>query len=124
LGRRHRRRARPRRPGGGHVPQPRWTPGRRHRGGAAMSMRSRFYSRAAQALEDDERVWVVLADIGAAELPSHPRVVNVGIREQLMIGVAAGLGLAGKRPIVHSYAPFLVERPWEQIKLDLGHNDV
>jgi transketolase len=89
-----------------------------------MSMRSRFYSLAAQALEDDERVWVVLADIGVAELPSHPRVVNVGIREQLMIGVAAGLALAGKRPIVHSYAPFLVERPWEQIKLDLGHNDV
>ena len=89
-----------------------------------MSMRSRFYSLAAQALEDDERVWVVLADIGAGELPRHPRLVNVGIREQLMIGVAAGLGLAGKRPIVHSYAPFLVERPWEQIKLDLGHNDV
>jgi transketolase len=89
-----------------------------------MSMRSRFYSLAAEALEEDDRVWVVLADIGAAELPRHPRVVNVGIREQLMIGVAAGLALAGKRPIVHSYAPFLVERPWEQIKLDLGHNDV
>ncbi len=89
-----------------------------------MSMRSRFYTLAAQALEDDERIWVVLAAIGAAELPRHPRVVNVGIREQLKIGVAAGLGLAGKRPIVHSYAPFLVERPWEQIKLDLGHNDV
>jgi transketolase len=89
-----------------------------------MSMRSRFYTLAAQALAEDERVWVVIADIGAAELPRHPRVVNVGIREQLMIGVAAGLALEGKRPIVHSYAPFLVERPWEQIKLDLGHNDV
>jgi transketolase len=89
-----------------------------------MSMRSRFYELAAEALEEDERVWVVLADIGAAELPAHPRVVNVGIREQLMIGVAAGLAFAGKRPIVHSYAPFLVERPWEQIKLDLGHNDL
>jgi transketolase len=89
-----------------------------------MSMRSRFYSLAAEALEEDDRVWVVLADIGAAELPRHPRVVNVGIREQLMIGVAAGLALGGKRPVVHSYAPFLVERPWEQLKLDLGHNGV
>jgi transketolase len=88
------------------------------------TMRQRFYDVTAETLDADDRVWVVLADIGAGELPRHPRVVNVGIREQLMIGLAAGLALEGKRPIVHSYAPFVVERPWEQIKLDLGHNDV
>jgi transketolase len=89
-----------------------------------MTMRARFYRAAAEALERDDRVALVLADIGASQVPHHPRKFNVGIREQLMIGVAAGLALEGYRPIVHSYAPFLVERPYEQLKLDLGHQDI
>jgi len=88
------------------------------------AMRERFYRLAAQALDDDPRVAIVLADIGVAELPRHPRLYNVGIREQLMIGVAAGLALEGMRPVAHSYTPFLVERPYEQVKLDLGHQDL
>jgi transketolase len=87
-------------------------------------MRERFYRTAATALDDEPRLALVLADIGASQLPKHPRVFNVGIREQLMIGVAAGLALEGYRPVAHSYAPFLVERPYEQVKLDLGHQDV
>lgn len=87
-----------------------------------MTMRERFYALASAALEEDERVAVVIAAIGADAMPRHPRLYDVGIREQLMIGVAAGLALEGYRPVVHSYATFLVERPWEQIKLDLGHN--
>ena len=89
-----------------------------------MTMRSRFYRVAAQALDDDERVALVVAEIGVAQLPQHERIYNVGIREQLMIGVTAGLALEGYRAVAHSYAPFLVERPYEQIKLDLGHQDV
>src|SRR5438309_10790745 len=89
-----------------------------------MTMRERFYALAADALESDERVAMVFAEIGVAQMPRHPRMFNVGIREQLMIGVAAGLALEGYRPVVHSYAPFVVERPCEPIKLALGHHDV
>ena len=88
------------------------------------TMRDRFYRLAAQALDDDPSVAMVFAEIGVAEMPRHPRLFNVGIREQLMIGVAAGLALEGMRPVVHSYTPFLVERPYEQLKLDLGHQDL
>jgi transketolase len=87
-------------------------------------MRQRFYRTVAELLDDDPRVAVVLAEIGAGELRPHPRLFNVGIREQLMIGVAAGLALEGLRPFVHSYTPFLVERPFEQVKLDLVHQGV
>jgi len=87
-------------------------------------MRERFYQLATEALWENDRVAVVLAAIGAAKIAEHPRRFDVGIREQLMIGVAAGLALEGYRPIVHSYTPFLVERPYESLKLDLGHNDL
>src|SRR5215469_3275505 len=88
------------------------------------TMRERFYDLARAALDEDERVAVVTAQIGTDAIGEHPRHFDVGIREQLMIGVAAGLALEGYRPIAHSYTPFLVERPYEMVKLDLGHQDL
>ena len=93
------------------------------------TMRDRFATVANALVEEDERSALVLADISWGSFVDaaarHPdRVVNVGIREQLMISVAGGLALAGMRPIAHSYTPFLVERPFEQVKLDLGHQGV
>ncbi|MGW5102066.1 transketolase family protein [Streptomyces sp. NPDC004100] len=92
------------------------------------TMRDRFAPVASRLLEEDPRVAVLLAEIGkdgfSEALRAHPdRVINVGIREQLLIGAAAGLALTGLRPIVHTFASFLVERPFEQVKLDLGHQD-
>src|SRR5215831_14324586 len=92
-------------------------------------MRNAFYAETASLLDEDPRTALVLADISAAALDDtlgrHPdRAVNVGIREQLMISVAGGMAMTGLRPIAHSYASFLVERAWEQVKLDLTHQGV
>ena len=92
-------------------------------------MRERFVETATAVLAEQPRTALVLADISAALFGGaarrHPdRVINVGIREQLMIGVAGGLALTGMRPIAHSYATFVVDRAYEQIKLDLDHQGV
>ncbi|MGH2670652.1 MAG: transketolase, partial [bacterium] len=76
-------------------------------------MRERFIEVTEELLKNEPRTALVLADISSAAFAGavarHPdRVINVGIREQLMLGVAGGLALTGLRPIAHSYAPFLV----------------
>ncbi|MEV6751376.1 transketolase C-terminal domain-containing protein [Streptomyces sp. NPDC051214] len=93
------------------------------------TMRDRFAPTLSRLLDEDPRVAVVLAVIGAdgfAEAQrKHPeRVIDVGIREQLLVGAGAGLALAGMRPVMHTFASFLVERPFEQVKLDFGHQGV
>ncbi|KOV61898.1 transketolase family protein [Streptomyces sp. MMG1121] len=92
------------------------------------TMRDRIAPAVSRMLDEDPRVAVVLAEIGKdgfrEAMARHPdRVVNVGIREQLLVGAAAGMALTGLRPVVHTFASFLVERPFEQVKLDLGHQD-
>ncbi len=92
----------------------------------ATDMRTAFAAEAGELLDEDPLTAVVLAEISAdlfaKAAARHPdRVLNVGIREQLMVSVGGGLALAGMRPIVHTYAPFLVERAFEQVKLDLAH---
>jgi len=89
-------------------------------------MRESFVSAAEDLLDEDPRAALIMAEISAdlfgKAAARHPqRVLNVGIREQLLVGVAGGLALAGLKPIVHTYAPFLVSRAFEQVKLDLSY---
>jgi transketolase len=97
---------------------------------ASGTMRDRFYEVVPELLDDEPRAALVLAVIGAGYLDRRERarlgrrIIDVGIREQLLIGVAGGLALTGVRPIVHTFAPFLLERAYEQVKLDLGHQGV
>lgn len=51
------------------------------------------------------------------------RLVNVGIAEQSMVGMAAGLALGGKVAVTCNAAPFLISRANEQIKVDVCYNN-
>jgi transketolase len=94
-----------------------------------MDARTQFARTAADLVETDETVALVYAEISGQFFHDverlHPeRVVNVGIREQLLVNVGAGMALTGMRPIVHTFGSFLVERAFEQVKLGFGHQDV
>jgi transketolase len=91
--------------------------------------RAVFAATAGELVEEDLSVSLVYAEISGQYFGDvrrrHPdRVVNVGIREQLLVNVGAGFALTGMRPIVHTFASFLVERAFEQIKLGFDHQDV
>lgn len=74
--------------------------------------------------EEDQRIVVMTAENRAAIRALPPllgkRFIDVGICEQTMIGVAAGLSLRGRRPICHALATFLTLRAYEFIRDDLG----
>jgi len=89
-------------------------------------VRERAASTLVELFREDERLALVLADISVdlfkPALRHDPRrAVNVGIMEQTAVGVAAGFALEGFHPVVHTIAPFLAERPLEQVKLDFGY---
>ena len=77
----------------------------------------------------DENLVVLVGDIGHFALQpfaqSCPgRYYNVRILEPTMVSMAAGMSSVGLHPVVHTIAPFLIERSFEQIKLDFCYQNL
>jgi transketolase len=72
----------------------------------------------------DERIIVMTAEnralVRSAPAAIKGRFIDTGITEQTMVGMAAGLALRGRIPIVHALAPFLTMRAYEFIRTDVG----
>ena len=88
-------------------------------------MRRCFGKEIARLADQDSRIVLLVGDIGYRVFDlfqeKHPdRFFNLGICEQSLIGVSSGMALEGLKPWVYTITPFLIERPFEQVKLDIN----
>jgi len=87
-------------------------------------MRREFGKVIVELAEAHPELYLLVGDIGyrifdefRSKFPK--RFLNMGICEQSMISVAAGMAHEGIKPVVYTITPFLIERPFEQVKLDI-----
>ena len=93
-------------------------------------MRDTFAETVYQIAQRDPGVFVVVSDISPAasmdpfrrEFPDH--FINVGVAEQSMIGICAGLALRGCTAFAYTIATFTIYRPFEQVRDDLCYQNL
>ena len=90
-----------------------------------LAMRDAFLERIWRAMAEDSKIFFTCADFGSpvldkirADFPD--RFVNVGIAEQNLINVSAGLALEGYTVFAYAIAPFITMRCYEQIRVSLA----
>ena len=90
-----------------------------------IDMRDAFFEKLVEAARLDERIIVLSADHGAFALKKFEeempdRYINIGIAEQNMVGVAAGLAASGKIVFIYGISPFVSLRVLEQLTIDVA----
>ena len=92
-------------------------------------MRRKFGKLINELAKKDKKIVLLVGDIGYGifddfRKDNPNRFFNLGICEQSLVGAASGMALEGLKPWVYTITPFLIERPFEQIKLDIDHQNV
>jgi transketolase len=93
-------------------------------------VRNSFANAFYELAKNDRRIYLVVADITAAagvasfQKESPERFLNVGVAEQMMIGMAAGLALRGCIPFAYTIATFTIYRPFEQVRVDCAYQNL
>lgn len=93
-------------------------------------MRNTFSEALYNCAVENPDIYVLVADISPAgsmgkfqeEFPE--RFINVGVAEQVMTGIAAGLALKGCRPVTYTIATFTLYRPFEMVRDDLCYQNL
>lgn len=89
-------------------------------------MINQFHDTLKKVMENDNRVISLLGSSGVVFFPDlqemYPdRFVDAGIMEQSIISMCAGLAIEGFIPVFYGQSPFIVERAYEQLKVDFGY---
>ena len=93
-------------------------------------MRNAFANAFYELAKSDQRICLVVADITAAagvasfQKESPERFINVGVAEQMMVGMCAGLALRGCIPFAYTIATFTIYRPFEQVRVDCCYHNL
>jgi len=90
-----------------------------------IDMRDAFFNKLVDLARLDKRIMVLSADHGAFALKKFEeempeRYINMGIAEQNMVGVAAGLASSGKIVFIYGISPFVSLRVLEQLTIDVA----
>ncbi|MDY7577036.1 transketolase C-terminal domain-containing protein [Herbaspirillum sp. RTI4] len=93
----------------------------------SKSLRQQFADTLTSIGKEDSQLVVMVGDISHGILKPFAeacpdRFYNIGILEPTMVSMGAGLAAAGLCPVIHTIAPFLIERSFEQIKLDFCYH--
>ncbi len=92
-------------------------------------MRGYFAYYIHQYMAKNKKIWVISGDFGYKmwddvqnDFPN--RYINTGASEQAMLGIAVGLALEGKIPVVYTATTFLLYRPFETIRNYIDHEKI
>ena len=91
-------------------------------------MRRTFIEQLTELALKDDKIMLMVGDVGfsyiedfAAQFPKQ--FINCGVTEQSMMGMAAGMALAGFKPYVYSMIPFVTMRNFEQLRNDVCYHN-
>lgn len=93
-------------------------------------MRNKFSEILAKLANKNKKIYIVVADISPAgkmeqfQKKHKSRFINVGVAEQTMIGVCAGLAISKKIPFAYTIATFSLYRPFEMVRDDLCYQNL
>ena len=92
-------------------------------------LRKQFWDSMCELADKDKDIIVLTGDLGYSFMEEYAekyptQFINCGCIEQTMIGIAAGMAVAGKKPYVYSGTIFALMRPYEQIRDDVAYNNL